>query len=471
MKFTMNLPQMRRNMNPIATMTEIQQPSSPREAIDAVRAQLQVVATEIIPLAQCNGRVLAQAIHADRDSPALNVSAMDGFAVRMADLIVMAGENGLPMAALEKVSDAIVGGDAVIVGGSAAIVGSGIANVSDGSADMSEAMIGHAQIQMRTGNAVRIVTGAPIPIGADVVVRYEDVVVNNVGVRLMIEASAIKTGANIRRRGENAKCGDEIARTGVVIGAATIGAMASFGVAQVVVRKRVRVALVTTGDELVGAHDQAQPWQVRDSNGPVLESLLGARPWIEIVSRTHARDDADTLADTLTRAMDIADAVILTGGVSMGHKDFVPQVAARLGARTIFHKLPQRPGRPMFAATRPAIGAIAPRLILGLPGNPVSVMVTARRLGLEMLGALAGISAPHFAAHTRGVANADNATLPMWWYRLVGESMNADGINELHLLSGKGSGDIAAAASSVGFVEVAPGQHTVGAHNFYAWKH
>ena len=125
----------------------------------------------------------------------------------------------------------------------------------------------------------------------------------------------------------------------------------------------------------------------------------------------------------------------------------------------------------MFAAARPAIGAIAPRLILGLPGNPVSVMVTARRLGLEMLGALAGISAPHFAAHTRGVANADNATLPMWWYRLVGESMNADGINELHLLSGKGSGDIAAAASSVGFVEVVPGQHTVGAHNFYAWKH
>jgi molybdopterin molybdotransferase len=449
-------------MNPIATMPdattpEIKPPNSPREAIDAARAQVQVVATETIPLAQCNGRVLAQAIHADRDSPALDVSAMDGFAVRMADLIVMAGANGLPMATSKKINEAIVGG--------------GATNVSEESAGMSEAMIGHAQIQMRAGHAVRIVTGAPIPIGADVVVRYEDVVVNNGGVRLMIEASAIKTGANIRRRGENAKCGDEIARAGVVIGAATIGAMASFGVAQVVVRKRVRVALVTTGDELVGAQDQPQPWQVRDSNGSVLESLLGARPWIEIVSRTHARDDADSLADTLTRAMEIADAVILTGGVSMGHKDFVPQVAARLGARTIFHKLPQRPGRPMFAAARPAIGAIAPRLILGLPGNPVSVMVTARRLGLEMLGALAGISTSHFAAHTRGVANADNATLPMWWYRLVGESMNANGINELHLLSGKGSGDIAAAASSVGFVEVAPGQHTVGAHNFYAWMH
>ncbi len=442
---------------PNATTPEIKPPNSPREAIDAARAQVQVVATETIPLAQCNGRVLAQAIHADRDSPALDVSAMDGFAVRMADLIVMAGENGLPVVATEKNNEAIVGG--------------GATNVREESAGMSEAMIGHAQIQMRAGHAVRIVTGAPIPIGADVVVRYEDVVVNNGGVRLMIEASAIKTGANIRRRGENAKCGDEIARAGVVIGAATIGAMASFGVAQVVVRKRVRVALVTTGDELVGAQDQPQPWQVRDSNGPVLKSLLGAHAWIEIVSRTHARDDADSLADTLTRAMDIADAVILTGGVSMGHKDFVPQVAARLGARTIFHKLAQRPGRPMFAAVRPAVGAIAPRLILGLPGNPVSVMVTARRLGLEMLGALAGISTAHFAAHTRGVANADNATLPMWWYRLVGESVNANGVNELHLLSGKGSGDIAAAASSVGFVEIAPGQHTVGVHNFYAWKH
>jgi len=442
---------------PDATTPEMKPPNSPREAIDAARAQVQVVATETIPLAQCNGRVLAQAIHADRDSPALDVSAMDGFAVRMADLIVMAGANGLPMGAPEKINEAMVGG--------------GTANVREESAGMSEAMIGHAQIQMRAGHAVRIVTGAPIPIGADVVVRYEDVVVNNGGVRLMIEASTIKTGANIRRGGENAKCGDEIARAGVVIGAATIGAMASFGVAQVVVRKRVRVALVTTGDELVGAQDQPQPWQVRDSNGPVLESLLGAHAWIEIVSRTHARDDADSLADTLTRAMDIADAVILTGGVSMGHKDFVPQVAARLGARTIFHKLAQRPGRPMFAAVRPVVGGIAPRLILGLPGNPVSVMVTARRLGLEILGALAGISTAHFAAHTRGVANADNATLPMWWYRLVGESVNADGVNELHLLSGKGSGDIAAAASSVGFVEVAPGQHTVGAHNFYAWKH
>ena len=442
-------------MNAPTTPVPIQQPSSPREAIDAVRAQVQVVATETIPLAQCNGRVLAQAIHADRDSPALDVSAMDGFALRMVDLFAMAGENGLPVAEMSNITDANIGA----------------AKMSEESADMCEAMIGHTPIAMRAGHAVRIVTGAPIPMGAEVVVRHEDVVVKNSGVRLMIEAGAIKTGANIRRRGENAKCGDEIARAGVLIGAATIGALASFGVWHVVVRKRVRVALVTTGDELVGAHEQAQPWQVRDSNGPVLESLLGARPWIEIVSRTHARDDADSLAETLANAMQVADAVILTGGVSMGHKDFVPQVAARLGARTIFHKLPQRPGRPMLAAVRPATDTLAARMILGLPGNPVSVMVTARRLGIEMIGALAGLSTQHFAAHTRAVANADKATLPMWWYRLVGERVNASGHSELHLLSGKGSGDIATAASSVGFIEVAPGEQTLGAHNFYAWMH
>ena len=125
----------------------------------------------------------------------------------------------------------------------------------------------------------------------------------------------------------------------------------------------------------------------------------------------------------------------------------------------------------MLAAVRPATDTLAARIILGLPGNPVSVMVTAWRLGIEMIGALAGLSTQHFAAHTRAVTNADKATLPMWWYRLVGERVNASGHSELHLLSGKGSGDIATAASSVGFIEVAPGEQTLGAHNFYAWMH
>jgi len=409
--------------------------SSPHAAIDAVRALLLKVPTELRALDQVHARVLAQSVHADRDSPALDVSAMDGFAIRIADIAAMVSQQGLP------VIDAAMG----------------------------EARIGHPPIVMPPHHAVRIVTGAAIPVGADTVVRHEDVEHANGCVRLKVTTLAIARGANIRVRGENAKCGALITPAGNLISAATVGALASFGVAQVGVHRKVRVAIVITGDELVHAHAQPQPWQVRDSNGPVLESVLHTQAWIEIISRTHAHDDADALAATIEAAMREADAVILTGGVSMGHRDFVPQVVTRVGAHTLFHKLPQRPGRPMLAAVRPAQGECAARLILGLPGNPVAVMTTARRLVVEMLGALAGLSAEHFAPQQRSIANCDDATLSMWWYRLVAERVGANGDNELHLIEGKGSGDIAAAANSLGFVEIPPGERATGLRNLYRW--
>ena len=262
----------------------------------------------------------------------------------------------------------------------------------------------------------------------------------------------------------------EIAQAGHLISAATIGALASFGVSQVQVHRRVRVAIVITGDELVSIDDSVQPWQIRDSNGPVIQALLGTHAWIEIVSCVHAVDDADSLTATLALAMKSSDAVILTGGVSMGHRDFVPQVVSQLGAETIFHKLPQRPGRPMMAAVRPASATNAPCLILGLPGNPISVMTTARRLGIPMLGALAGLSRHELAPTKREISSGDQTTLAMWWFRLVGERLGPDGNRELYLLSGKGSGDVATAATSVGFVEIAPSDATTGFQDFYAWS-
>jgi molybdopterin molybdotransferase len=203
----------------------------------------------------------------------------------------------------------------------------------------------------------------------------------------------------------------------------------------------------------------------------VLASLLGARPWIEVVAHLHAKDDADALAATLAAALESADAVILTGGVSMGHHDHVPQVVARLGATTVFHRLPQRPGRPMLAAVLPRVGTRAPRLILGLPGNPVSVMVTARRLGIPMLGKLAGLPREYFNAPRMHTDGDDGAQLGMWWFRLVSERVTADGEHRLQLLPTKSSGDIAAAATSTGFVEVAPQQSAAGPHAFYPWMH
>jgi molybdopterin molybdotransferase len=379
--------------NPIAVPTE---PQSPSAAIDAVCAHLDPLETESVSLAHSSGRVLAEAVHADRASPALDMSSMDGFAVRVADLNGVASTTGLPIA---------TGAD-------------------------SEASIGHAPVSMQPGHAIRIVTGAPIPIGADAVVRHEDVRIASGCALLQIAASAVQPGAFIRRQGENASKGAEILQPGTLIGAASIGALATFGAACVRVHRRVRVAIITTGDELVATDRTPAPWQIRDSNESVLASLLGARPWIEVVAHLHATDDAD-----------------------------------------VFHRLPQRPGRPMLAAVLPRTGARAPRLILGLPGNPVSVMVTARRLGIPMLGKLAGLPNGQFTAPRLHTDGDDGAQLGMWWFRLVSERGSADGERRLHLLPTKSSGDIAAAATSTGFVEVPPNQGASGPNSFYPWMH
>lgn len=420
--------------NPIAAPTE---PQSPSAAIDAVCVHLDPLETESIALALSPGRVLAEVVRADRASPALDMSSMDGFAVRVADLNAMASATGLPIA-------------------------NGIG---------SEASIGQAPVSMRAGHTIRIVTGAPIPIGADAVVRHEDVRVVNGHALLQIAANAVQPGAFIRREGENASKDAEILQPGTLIGAAAIGALATFGAASIRVHRRVRVVIITTGDELVTTDHTPAPWQIRDSNGSVLASLLGARPWIKVVAHLHAKDDADALAATLAAALESADAVILTGGVSMGHHDHVPQVVARLGATTVFHRLPQRPGRPMLAAVLPRAGARAPQLILGLPGNPVSVMVTARRLGIPMLGKLAGLPHGYFNAPRLHADGDDGAQLGMWWFRLVSERVTADGERRLQLLPTKSSGDIAAAATSTGFVEVAPHQSAAGPNAFYPWMH
>jgi molybdopterin molybdotransferase len=146
-------------------------------------------------------------------------------------------------------------------------------------------------------------------------------------------------------------------------------------------------------------------------------------------------------------------------------------VIERIGANTIFHRLPQRPGRPMLTAVLPRVGTRAPRLILGLPGNPVSVMVTARRLGIPMLGQLAGLARGAFAAPRLHIDGDDGTQLGMWWFRLVSERVTADGERRLQLLPTKSSGDIAAAATSAGFVEVPPNQSAAGANAFYPWMH
>jgi molybdopterin molybdotransferase len=409
-------------------MTALSRPAfafaSPGEAVQAMLERLAPVSTERINLHSAAGRILAEPLVADRPSPAADVSAMDGYAVRLADLAA----GTLPVA--------------------------------------GEIRIGQEPPALHPGTALRIVTGAPVPASADAVIRREDVeeAPDASWGRIRISPARsmlLSQGANIRRRGENAPQGAGILEPGVEINPATSAALSAFGCAAPLVHRRVRIAILTTGDEVLPASASPTPWQLRDSNGPSLLALLARQPWAEALPLAHTIDDADQIAATISSLLEQADALLMTGGVSMGTRDFIPATLARLGARTLFHGLPQRPGRP-------ALGALSTKgqPILGLPGNPVSVLVTARRLALSILRRLAGIAHAEPPARLVEIAGPLPSPIGLWWHHPA--TLIGDGRAELLAL--KGSGDVAAVARSHGFVELPPKAMGEQAHLFYGWN-
>ncbi|TVP94078.1 MAG: molybdopterin molybdenumtransferase MoeA [Planctomycetaceae bacterium] len=397
--------------------------SGPDEAIETLGERLSPVDTEAIrPSA---GRVLAEPIWADRDSPAADVSAMDGYAARLTDL-----------------SEA---GELEVTGEIAAGAPSG---------------------PLPVGGVVRVFTGAIVPSGAEVVIRREDVSESSHHIRWADVARQQPAGANIRRRGENAKAGSAILAAGTCLNAASIAAAANFGAARVTAFRRVTVSVIVTGNELLGVEESPQPWQLRDSNGPTVAAMVEARPWIELKRMTRCGDQPAALRQLLERCLDDSDAVILTGGVSKGDHDHVPGVLAAAGCETLFHRLPIRPGQPV-------LGAVAHRgqLVLGLPGNPVSTACCLMRIGLPLLTKLGGRRdwRPQPLAVT--VANPDDKTLPLHWMRLVilGAATPATGPTQVERITSQGSGDLVSLGRSEGFIEQPPGESGPGPWPFFPW--
>ncbi len=411
---------------------------SPAAAVAGMIARLRPGAAmlasgmEACRLAGARGRILAEAVTADRDSPAFDHSAMDGYAVRLADVRSAAG------ARIEVVG---------------------------------ESRIGQAPPAMPRGvGAVRVATGAAVPAGAEAVVKREDVIEHGAGggvAAIVVDAAAagrLGAGENIRRRGDNARAGDVLVEAGTVLTAAAIGTIAAAMDAGPRVWARLRVAVVTTGDELAAAGEPPCEFEIRNSNGPVVGAILGAQAWLEVVSNVQVRDEAAGVARALRDALAKADAVVLSGGVSMGHRDPVRSAVEEAGGEVVFHGLPQRPGKPTLGAVvRRSDGASVP--VFGLPGNPISAMVTCTRMVVPVLAACAG--AARWPEPVRvELANADGKTLDLWWHRLV--RVNGDG--RVALVDGRGSGDIAAGGRADGFIEVPPGAGTgEGLFPYYVW--
>lgn len=386
-------------------------------AIARLAERLTSVAAESCITGRACGRVLSDPLLADRDSPAMDVSAMDGYAIRLTDL------RCAPLAV-------------------AAIAGAGSPPRS-----------------LSVGEAIRIFTGAVVPPEADCIIRREDTLESPGQVKVAVPVESLQTGQNIRRRGENSRAGDVVLPRGTVLNAPAMGAVATFAPLQLTVRRRVRVVVLNTGDELAGIGADVEPWQIRDSNGPLLETWLRQLPWVQFVCRKHVGDTLDSVRSAIEANLSQADAILLTGGVSMGDTDFVPEAIAKLGGEVAFHRLPIRPGRPVLGAS------LDGKLLLGLPGNPVSVAVTSRVIGLPLLRKLAGIAPLEEQLERCALAGSDDKTLSLVWYRLV--KIGKD--SAVQLIDSQGSGDLVSLAVSNGFVEIPSGASGCGPWRVRWW--
>ncbi len=318
---------------------------SVEEALEKVLSLFKPLEPEEVDLLDSLGRVLAEDVFADMDIPPLDNSAMDGYAVRAEDTKGASPQNPRPLRIIHEVPAGYISEKAV-----------------------------------EPGTAIRIMTGAPIPPGADAVVRFEDTRREGDIIYILKE---VKPGAEIRRAGEDVKKGELKLRKGTVIRPAEVGMLAALGKKRVKVIRRPRVAILATGDELVDPEEIPGPGKIRNTNtysnaAQVLK--YGGIPIILGIARDKREELAAKLREGLEKG---ADLILTSGGVSVGDFDLVKEVLATEGQIT-FWQVRMKPGKPL------AFGVLGGVPLLGLPGNPVSVMVAfelfARPAILKMLG-------------------------------------------------------------------------------------
>jgi molybdopterin molybdotransferase len=309
--------------------------------------------SESVPLLAALGRVLAEDAVSDIDVAPFDNSMMDGFAVRAPDL---AGAHKDAPVALD-VTGAVFAGE-------------------DG-----------AGVRIVPGSAVRIMTGAPLPAGADAVVMVERTAIlsgdGGPGSRVAF-AHAPDIGEKVRRRGEEVEAGGVVLRAGEVVDPAAVGLLAATGNACVTVRRRSYVAVLSTGDELVAVGDRPRAGQIRDANSPMLAALV-AEAGGEPVPLAGVGDDEAATREALLRAAASADAVVVTGGVSVGDRDFVGGLLGELG-EVYCRRVRMRPGAPN------TLGRLGGVPFFGLPGNPTSAWVGFHLFVRPVLRTMAGFA-------------------------------------------------------------------------------
>jgi molybdopterin molybdotransferase len=390
---------------------------------------------ESVALADAAGRILREDITADRAYPAQDRSRMDGIAISHEDWV-----------ACEK--------------GARAFAVAGLARAGDPRIALSR-----LPERPHDFKCIEIMTGAPCPEGADTVIPYEDILVQD-GVARVRAESAVRPGQFLHKQGSDCAHGAVLVRAGVRLQAAQLAIAASVGASRLSVTRRPRVAIVSTGDELIAA-DAAHaplPHQIRASNAHGLAALL--TPWAETTLHSCG-DDPAALSAVLEKALSSCDMLLVSGGVSAGKFDAVPTTLEKLGVTRVFHKVLQKPGKPLWFGvlggfekpdtTRPRPENPRGKIpVFGLPGNPVSALTCARRFALPLLWANLGwdVSFENMAASVR-LAVAVDAPSTLTQYLPV-RVYGGEGSLRAEPLAVNGSGDFAGLGNSDGFVELSP---------------
>lgn len=353
------------------------------------------------------GRVLAEAVVSDTDLPPFDRVTMDGFAVRSADLDGASDARPvrLPVAATVAAGE-------------------------------------EAAEPVAPGTVHRIMTGAPLPPGADAVVPVEWTASDGDDAVRFLRAPA--AGANVAPKGEDLARGRSVGEAGLVVDAMTLPVLIGAGAGTVHVARRPRVSLMTSGDELVPPGQPIERGQIRESNGPMLAALFAAAG-AEVVNLGVSTDDRDALGAMFERALD-GDVVVLTGGASVGDFDFTSDVLDAFGCERHFDRLAAKPGKPTLFATR------GEQLVFGLPGNPVAALMTGRVLVAAALASLSGIPVEVWPSDERPLLD----DVPRNGRRdlLLPVEVRPGG---LHFPGWHGSGDLTSIARRDGFAYVARG--------------
>jgi molybdopterin molybdotransferase len=387
---------------------------SVEEAASIILSQPLILQTGNVNLADINGHILAEKITADRDFPPYNRVSMDGIAIRTEELKNQRGHFRL-------------------AGTQAA---------------------GQPPLSMEdTRDAIEVMTGAVLPAGADAVVRYEDIRINEGVAHLLIDS--VKPGQNIHAKGADAKTGDILLEPGIRLTPAEVALLASVGKSSVKVFQFPEAAIISTGNELVDINETPAAWQVRKSNVLALQSALKD---FHISSHLfHMNDDEKEVVKKLKEILTAHEIIILSGGVSKGKFDFIPKALEEAGIKKEFHQISQKPGKPFW------FGRGDRKFVFALPGNPVSTFLCYYRYIHPWLE----ISAGKKSAQQTAMLATDFTFSGDLTYFLQVKVTSEAGKNLAHPDAGGGSGDFVNLKEVDGFLELPAHKKTFKAGEVY----